>query len=468
DVLHSRPAVINYNRFGTDNDVFVFYGANDGIFHALQGGFASNGGTEVWGFIPQESFSKLKRLRDNTPTISSTTRRDYFFDGPIGIYTLDVNGDGRLRSSDGDKVWLFIGMRRGGRYIYALDVSDPANPKFLWKKGCPNRSGSDGCDTGYERIGQTWSEPKVAYLRAFPTTPVLIFGGGYDASPEDPQPCLITGNDSDRVTARSGGTVVYSSDGTCSFSGTSSRDFDRSLARSIYVVRATDGAVLWRGGHDSGADSQISAMDYSMAADLTILNRDRDNSRTLPGKEGIGAGFIDRIYAVDTGGNLWRADVDSATTSDWTVTKLASISGSTLANKRKFLFAPDVVFSSDSIGRYDAVLVGSGDREHPFDATITNRFYMFKDRSTGLSITASGLPITESDLFDATNNCLQDSTVCNGDQKATASANLLSGKGWFVTLAAGEKAVGTATTISGTTLFNTNQPSASEGGGACG
>jgi len=467
DVLHSRPAVINYNRFGDDNDVFVFYGANDGIFHAVQGGFASNGGSEAWGFIPKEVFPRLKRLRDNSPSISSTTRRDYFFDGPIGVYTLDVNGDNRLRSSDGDKVWLFIGMRRGGRYIYALDVSDPANPKFLWKKGCPNPTGSDGCDTGYERIGQTWSEPKVAYLRAFPSTPVLIFGGGYDSRPEDPQPCLVTSSDSSKVTAQSGGTVVFRSDGTCTYSGTSSRDYDRNLGRSIYVVSATDGTVLWRAGHDSSADVQVSGMDYSMAADLTILNRDRDTTRTAPGKENVGAGYFDRIYAVDTGGNLWRADVDAAATSSWTITKLASISGSSLADKRKFLFAPDVVYSSDATGKYDAVLVGSGDREHPFDATVTNRFYMFKDRGTGLTETASGLPITESDLFDASNNCLQDTTVCSSDQQSTASANLLASKGWFVTLGAGEKAVGTATTISGTTLFNTNQPSASAGGDIC-
>ncbi|MBI2960358.1 MAG: pilus assembly protein PilY, partial [Betaproteobacteria bacterium] len=89
-------------------------------------------------------------------------------------------------------------------------------------------------------------------------------------------------------------------------------------------------------------------------------------------------------------------------------------------------------------------------------------------RDTGLSVTSSGLPITESDLFDATNNCLQDSGVCSDEQKAAASANLLAAKGWFVTLAPGEKNVGTATTISGTTLFNTNQPSATAGGGACG
>ena len=38
DVLHSRPAVINYNRNGDENDVYIFYGANDGMLHAIKGG----------------------------------------------------------------------------------------------------------------------------------------------------------------------------------------------------------------------------------------------------------------------------------------------------------------------------------------------------------------------------------------------------------------------------------------------
>jgi len=51
DVLHSRPAVINYNRSSGNNDVFVFYGANDGMFHAIKGGQASDGGNEQWSFV---------------------------------------------------------------------------------------------------------------------------------------------------------------------------------------------------------------------------------------------------------------------------------------------------------------------------------------------------------------------------------------------------------------------------------
>jgi type IV pilus assembly protein PilY1 len=438
DVLHSRPAVVNYNRGGVggsnagDDDVFAFYGGNDGILHAVQGGFAANGGLEAWGFVAPEFFSKLKRLRDNTPLIgqSSATAspRDYYFDGPIGVYTLDVGSDGAILASQGDKVYLFIGMRRGGRYIYALDVSDPNNPKFMWKRGCPNLYNADGsanntgCDAGFEELGQTWSEAKVMFLRAY-SNPVLVFGAGYDPAVEDIQPCLVTDNSGTGVTYKSGGSVTHTSTGTCTTSGTTPKTVNRVMGRGLFFVDATNGTLLYRIGPDAGANKQVTAMQYAIAADPVVLNRDRDNTRTLPGRENLQpllSGFADRVYAVDTGGQVWRVDVDDASTANWQVTRIANLSGSAVTDKRKFLFSPDVVFGSDGNGNYDAILLGSGDREHPFDATVTNRFYMLKDRNTGVSVTSHTTIVdttynastAPSGLFDATNNCLQDTAVC--------------------------------------------------------
>ena len=62
----------------------------------------------------------------NTPLVSypgvndtpTPTPKDYFFDGSIGLY----------QNANNSKVWIYPTMRRGGRMIYALDVSDPANP----------------------------------------------------------------------------------------------------------------------------------------------------------------------------------------------------------------------------------------------------------------------------------------------------------------------------------------------------
>lgn len=275
--------------------------------------------------------------------------------------------------------------------------------------------------------------------------------------------------------------MIFTSTGTCTYSGTTSTTVNRAMGRGIFIVDATNGNLLYRFGPDAGASRQVTAMQYAVPADVVVLNRDRDNTRTLPGKENIQpllSGFADRVYAVDTGGNVWRLDLDSATPANWVVTKLASLAGTSLADKRKFLFPPDVVFGNDGNGNYDAVLLGTGDREHPFDATITDRFYMLKDRKTGLDSTGHvtildstfDATTNPSGVFDATSNCLQDTTVCAAGSQdlLDATAALLAGPGWKLTLRPGEKDVGTATTLAGTTFFNTNQPSGSAGGGSCG
>jgi type IV pilus assembly protein PilY1 len=458
DVLHSRPAVVNYNRAGLndDNDVFVFYGANDGVFRAIQGGFAAGAGAEVWGFVAPEHFGKLRRLRENIPLIGSASKKPYFFDGGIGVYTRDVNQDGKLLRADGDQVLLFASMRRGGRYIYALDASDPLDPRLLWKRGCPNADDNAGCDTGFAELGETWSKPEVTFLRAFGNRPVLVFSAGYDAAVEDVQPCLATAATAADVTSVTGGTVTYTSTGTCTVSGGTGTTVARTKGRGLFIVDAYSGDLLWRAGPDPSANAFVPEMSFSVAADAVVLNRDRDLSRPSLGTENVPGGYGDRIYAADTGGNLWRVDVDSATPSDWVVTKLAAIADlASPAGRRKFLNAPDVVYGRDANGPYDAVLIGSGDREHPFDATVENRFYMFKDRRVGLD--ASGqATITEMDLYDATSNCLQ---TCTDPILSSAQASLLAASGWMMRLGAGEKVVGGATTISGAVFFNTNQPS---------
>ncbi|MBI1731384.1 MAG: hypothetical protein HYR49_01280 [Gammaproteobacteria bacterium] len=456
DVLHSRPAVVNYNRHGNDNDVYIFYGSNDGVFRAVKGGFEQSTtgepqpGNEAWGFIPEEFFASLERMRNNEPIISSSNKKPYFADGTLGVFVRDVDdagnlpGDGKLDDlgdadpNKNDKVWLFISMRRGGRFLYALDVSDPAAPKLLWRK-------TGGGDNGYQELGYTWSAPQVKTLNTNSGKPVLIFGAGYDPLVEDLDPAKITAVSATQVTAGALGT------------------FDRSMGRGIYVLDAETGSILWQAGRPGGANANgthtyksVSGMDFAIPSDITVIT-DRN-------------GTVDnRAYVGDTGGNMWRVDMNSATVTDWTVTKLATIrkpivvDGTPItpppSGLRKFLFPPDVVYGVDDDGTfYDAVLLGSGDREHPFDTTVVNRFYMFKDEGTGTAADTSNL--VETDLFDATSNCIQDEDACTGDDTPdTALEDLADKDGWFITLDPGEKVVGNAVTLNNVTFFNTNVPS---------
>ena len=413
DVVHSRPAIVNYNRNGDDNDVVVFYGANDGIFHAAQGGRGSAGGNELWGFIPSEFFKKFTRLYSEQPLIdnaNSATAKSYFMDGPIATYTLDVNNDGKLKSADGDKVYLYMSARRGGRFIYALDVSDPATPKMLWSV--------NSSTAGFAELGQTWGEGKVTKLRGY-TNPVLVLTAGYDATAND---------------AATQGTAT--------------------MGRGVFMIDAITGAPIWHAGKTavtsppSGMTSvAVTGMDYAIPADAAVIDSDAD-------------GYADRLYLADTGGNIWRANISALTSGGvpdkaaWTVDKLASLGG-TGSDARKFLFVPDVVAFDGPPTTIDSILIGSGDREHPFDVSIQNRFYMIKDSHALTARPATGVVIHESDLFDATNDAIQVGTTV---QQTAAALALASASGWFVTLGTGEKVVTPSVTLAGSTIFGTNLP----------
>ena len=63
-----------------------------------------------------------------------------------------------------------------------------------------------------------------------------------------------------------------------------------------------------------------------------------------------------------------------------------------------------------------SILIGSGDREQPFDTTITNRFYMLKDEH--LRTYRYTTPLPEGDLYDTTDNLIQQGTT---DEQTTAA-----------------------------------------------
>ena len=476
DVLHSRPAVVNYGRGSVENDVYIFYGTNDGGLRAVKGGLGTvtgdnhpNGdpvqpGDERWTFIPKDVFGKLERLKTRTPEISQDNPRDYFVDGAVSAFTKDVNNDGKLVAADGDKVYVYFVMRRGGDAIYALDASNPGAPKFLWRK--------QAGDPGYAELGQAWSEVRVTRVRANtrpsetppggnPDNLVLVMGAGYDPAVEDPSPCLIDRHDDTSIRKIPVGTgqITFTSTGTCTVTGATgaATTVNRTKGRGILVIDALDGHVIWQAGPaPTGATHNVTVPDmhFAIPSDIRVADLNGD-------------GLADVGYVGDTGGNVWRLDLSDANPANWQVRRLATLAPTTdatdIPNKRKFLFAPEVAVAEDTLGLYLAVLLGSGDREHPFDGISVNRFYMLKDRGdtdtrgsfagtrswTETTTTASsgvggsavaGGVIREADLFDA------------------SSTPGTTNSGWMRTLRPGEKIVSSALVVAGTAIFSSNQP----------
>ncbi len=407
DVLHSRPLVVNY---GDSRGIVAFYGSNDGIFHAINGNqtAAISGvpaGGEMWGLVLPEHYGALNRQRINSPELkfpSSTDpsfrSKDYFVDGPTGAYQ-KLKADGTI-----DKAYIFMTMRRGGRFMYALDVSDPTAPVVLWK--------ISNATAGFSELGQTWSRPRVAVLQrdaaATTPTPVLIFGAGYDAAEDAEPPTADT------------------------------------MGRGVYVINAITGDLIWSATPTcttSATCVRVAGLTHAVPADIAFVDRDSN-------------GYTDKLYFGDTGGNVWRADVNTSSTADWSVTKVAALgcdagacaSGTT---PRKFFFPPSVltVKPSGQTGSYDLLSIASGDREHPLKNTSTgssynvvDRFFMVKDQGTTLG-SATTSNVVSTTLFNATST-LYDNTL----------------NGFYITLARGEKAVNAPIAVLGSIYFATNRP----------
>jgi type IV pilus assembly protein PilY1 len=262
DVLHSRPAVVDYG--GTIGTV-VFYGGNDGMIHAIDGNKAiGTPGQELWSFVPAEFVGRFKRLRDNSPEVrypisppgSSAVPRDYSVDGAITVYQKFTT------SRTTERVVIYVTMRRGGRVLYAFDVTDPTQPKYLWRKS----------NSALAVLGQTWSDPRVAKV-AGNANPVLVMGAGYDAAAEDLTP--------PGPTTMGNAVVVLDA-------------FDGTTLRTLATERSVPAAV-------SLMDSDFDGFtDRAYAVDLGG-NVYRIDFETSAGATGVGSWTIEKFASLSTG-----------------------------------------------------------------------------------------------------------------------------------------------------------------------
>ncbi len=415
DALHSRPLPINYGNVGGYADpgnpaIYLAVATNDGMLRMIRntrmGGAES--GEEIWAFMPRKAMAAQKILRAN----GTGMKHPYTVDGAPVAYIEDRNHDGSIVSSDGDRVFLYVGMRRGGKAYYAFDVTDPENPQLKWTI---EKSGD------FAELGYTFSNPRVGLIAtAGGPKPVVMFAGGYDLNKDTRG-------------------VVGSDD---------------SEGNAIYVVDADTGQLVWKARRGSGGSATV--FEHPELKDSI--------PSTLATGDTNGDGLTDRIYVGDTGGNVWRADIQGADTSKWSLTLLAALgrhgAGAVgIASDRRFFHRPDIVPSKDSDGLFDGVVIGSGNRPNPLDKSggSINYAFMIKDRRTSAG---SGVDqaLQLAQLGDVTSNCLQSSTPCTIDLS----------KGWRLMLEdPGEKVLSTPLTVVGKTFFTTYLPRSGTGATAC-
>ena len=429
DPMHARPAIVIHGGTEAAPIGTVYLPTNDGVLHAfdlnpLTGDPDATGNVPVtptkerWSFVPAEFLPRLGQLYDNAPTAN----RDYALDGDVRVFKYDVNQNGTIESADGDKVYLFFGTGRGGSSIYSLDVTDADKPKFRWKKTFT--------DTGFGKLGKTWSSPTIARVNTGGTQNtqklVLIFGGGYDPGQE---------------------AYNYSAD---------------SVGNSIYMVDLETGDVLWNITGTGGGGTVVNTkMTHSFPSNITVLDTNGD-------------GFADRMYAADMGGQVWRFDIFNRPSVQPLVTGgvFASLGGAFIApsavsraENRRMYYAPDVAPITVRGSRpFMNIAIGSGYRGHPLNSETQDRFYSIRDYAPFVARDQNSYNVTaairDTDLLDVTTNA-----------NATVDDSAL---GWKIRLAEsngtvwrGEKVLAESITAGGVIFFTTFTPLAADAAQPC-
>jgi len=330
-------------------------------------------GKELFSFIPQELLANLNVLMDNT-----SGDKTYGLDGNVVAWINDDNGDGEITGT-ADFVYLYITMRRGGNNIYSLDVTDRDKPELRWV--------IKGGSGDYSEMGQTWSTVNVEKVKdGTADKVVLIFGGGYD-------------EDQDDASVRT----------------------DDDVGRAVYIADAETGALMWSAS--PSGNLVLSDMEYSIPARIKPLDLSGD-------------GYIDRLYAADMGGQIFRFDIDNddggLLSGSITGGRIANLSGTGTASARRFYYPPDVALvANKGKAPYLAMAITSGYRAHPNDLDIHDRIYVIRDNNI-YNTPTTYTTVVESDLYNATLN------LAGGDgddiENAAAETALDDAEGWYIEL----------------------------------
>jgi type IV pilus assembly protein PilY1 len=169
DIVSARPVYVKvppftYNeslnkgfadhkaKVKASRDGVVYVGANDGMLHA----FDAENGDELWAYVPSFALPNMFRLADK----NYDANHRYFVDGsPTAAEIYDGSQW---------KTILVGGLGAGGRGYYALDITNPKDPKVLWEFGANEN----------KNLGLTFGNPIVAKISDGRW--VVIIASGYN------------------------------------------------------------------------------------------------------------------------------------------------------------------------------------------------------------------------------------------------------------------------------------------------
>lgn len=151
----------SYRSFASSNAnraAVVYVGGNDGMLH----GFNAATGAELFAFVPAAVMSSI-----NTYAQPNYQHR-YFVDGEMTA--ADVKLGGQWKS-------VLVGsLGRGGKSVFALDVTNPTDVKLLW-------------EIELSSIGQVVAKPIIAQVKSGDWR--AVFGNGVNSSADNAKLVMI-------------------------------------------------------------------------------------------------------------------------------------------------------------------------------------------------------------------------------------------------------------------------------------
>lgn len=522
DVLHSEPLVFQYNFPDDTSTTMVYFGANDGMLHAVldvsdpdidTAGDETDHGTEAWAFIPPDQLHRLKDMVEglNHQYFVDSSPKAYFRDvNQNGIIEADadldgdgnpedVNGDGLLNDDDKDRVILICGERRGGTSYFALDVTDPLAPKHLWRIDRSNSS------TGILEFSNIFINNSGSFQEGDPLR-IWDGAGGWGPDIAARADGTMTGNllryDNGiipfEVNKYIGNltTAVYDewwASGTATpfiwaqiVSITTANpdviipELGQSWSEPQFGLVKTSDAdttgtpVFFIGGgysSDNSTGKSVLAINVfngnvvkQFQNDLSISGMDYSIASSVTVIDGDDDGFVDKVYVGDLGGQLWR------------IGKFTDDSGSPYdfpeIDENISNWSAQILFVSDAAhGRKfyypPSVTFEKGYGNHLYDLVVLGTGDRddacdptSSDRFYVIKDTHSANTLSEDDLIDVTDPVTPKPVLDNQTGDVDGDGNY--DQGWFIQLAPGEKVLSENTvfykTIYMTTFTPNNDP----------
>jgi len=442
-----------------------------------------------------------------------------YVDSSPKIYFHDEDKNKLVDPSAGDLVILVCGERRGGSRYFALDVTVPDDPKYMYSIGVGNQNAIikfDNQNFAFEVgnwVGNLTATMYNDYLSGDMSIPPFVRGKIVSFIPTDSDKGILelaniirhaggAFENDDKLTLWNGtggldnaadfkddelmpeviipelgeswsvpqfGLVKTSDsdgdDGTAVFFIGGGYSENNTTGNAVVAINAFTGAVVRKfcAVNSYTIDTSYitdTNIPYSIPSSVKVI--DEDNN-----------GFVDKVYVGDLGGQLWRfgqvlIDPNGETLSfpdcdeninKWTGQILFSAPiyvADSMTYQRKFFYPPSVTLEHG----YDLVFIGTGDREAACDTTTgAERIYCIKD-------THGSTTFTEADLVDVTDPIATAPNLDNSN--GDVDFNYQYDQGWYIRLvdqsgiAVGEKVLAKSTvfykTLYITTFTSNNHP----------